>query len=212
MRLFMAAFLSVSLLAGDGPQAPEPDQLWTGLLEGNRRFVSNQAVHPHQDAATRAALAASQKPNVVVLACADSRVAPEVVFDQGLGVLFVVRVAGNIPDDHILGSIEYAVEHLGSRLIVVLGHERCGAVSAAVKGGHVEGHVASLLEALAPAVASTKEMRGDQVENAMRANVIRSADQIRTAPPLLRRWVAEGKIKVLGARYDLGSGTVERIE
>lgn len=179
------------------------------LIDGNLRYAAGQTEHPRQSAERRAELAKGQAPFAIVLACADSRVAPEIVFDQGLGDLFVVRVAGNVLDNHALGSIEYAVEHLHASLIVVLGHERCGAVTAAVQGGHAPGHIHSLVQAIEPAVAAARSEPGDAVENATRANVLRVVAQLRQAEPILAEHVKSAQLQVVGGRYDLDTGAVE---
>ena len=121
-----SAIIALLVLAGSAFTSAEPADAnaWKQLLDGNARFVSGRSTHPHQDGQRRAELAVGQKPFAVVIGCADSRTSPEILFDQGLGDLFVVRLAGNIVDDAALGSVEYAVEHLGARLIVVLGHEK----------------------------------------------------------------------------------------
>jgi carbonic anhydrase len=136
-------------------------------------------------------------------------VAPEVVFGQGLGDLFVVRVAGNVANAISIASLEYAAEHLGVRLIVVLGHERCGAVAAAVQGGKLPGHLPALMAALQPAVATGRIHDGDPVEGAMRANVELTAAHLRTCSPILSELAAKGELKIVGARYDLDTGLVE---
>lgn len=187
------------------------DAAWQKLKEGNIRYAACQLTHPHQKAARREEVARGQRPFAVVLACADSRVGPEVVFDQGLGDLFVVRVAGNIVDNAGLGSIEYAVEHLGVSLVVVLGHEKCGAVAAAVGAGHAPGHVHTIVKALEPAVAASKSQGGDSVDNAVRSNVQLVTRQIAGAVPILSERAKSGKLKVLGARYDLDTGLVELV-
>jgi len=133
------------------------------------------------------------------------------LFDQGLGDLFVVRVAGNIVDDNALGSIEYAVEHLGARLIVVLGHEKCGAVAAAVASDHADGHVDSIVKAIQPAVVKAKTEPGDVVDNAVKENVRQVVAEIRKSEPVLEKLVKSGKIQVIGARYDLDSGKVQLV-
>lgn len=189
--------------------ADKPSDPLQRLVDGNQRFVAGQPEHPRQSPARRAELAESQAPFAVVLACADSRVAPEIVFDQGLGDLFVVRVAGNVIDNTALGSIEYAVEHLHAPLVVVLGHERCGAVTAAVKGGHADGHIHSIVQAIEPAVQAAKSGPGDAVDNTIRANVRRVTMQLQHAEPILAELVKAGKVKVVGGRYDLDTGAVE---
>lgn len=178
------------------------------LRAGNARYVSGAATHPNQSVERRGELAQGQKPFAVVLACADSRVAPEIIFDQGLGDLFVVRVAGNVVDNATLGSLEYAVEHLGVSLLVVLGHEKCGAVSAAVSGGKAEGHLFSIVQALEPAVKESRAQPGDPIENAVAANVRHVSQQLQDAEPVLRESCKAGRLRVIGARYDLDTGTV----
>jgi carbonic anhydrase len=188
------------------------DEALAKLVEGNKRFVEMRLAHPEQDAACRTALSQGQQPFAVILGCSDSRVPPEVVFDQGLGDLFVVRVAGNVADDIGVASLEYAVEHLGTRLIVVLGHERCGAVTAAVKGGEFPGHLPALMDALKPAVDKAKGAAGDAVDAAMLANVALVTEQLRESKPVLAELVEKGEVKIVGARYDLDSGAVELVK
>src|SRR6185503_6013411 len=170
---------------------------------------SGHALHPRQDPGRRTELATSQHPFAVILACSDSRVGPELLFDQGLGDLFVVREAGNVIDDHTLGSIEYAVEHLHSPLIVVLGHERCGAVAAArdtiAAKSQAEGHIASLVDAIRPAVEATANQ---DAEATCKANICNVAHALKTSEPLLQHMVEKGEVAVMGAYYDLDSGTV----
>ncbi len=156
------------------------------LVEGNRRYMRHKAQHPDESLARRKELEGAQHPFAVILGCADSRVSPELLFDQGLGDLFVIRVAGNIVDDAILGSIEYAVEHLGTKLILVLGHEKCGAVTAAVEGGAAAGHLPAVVDAIRPVVAATADMPGDKVHNCVLENARRVARQIRESEPVLK--------------------------
>jgi carbonic anhydrase len=200
--------LPLASLAEEAAAVP-PDEALTRLVEGNRRFVVGTATHPHQSVERRTQLAQGQHPIAIVLTCSDSRVAPELYFDQGLGDLFVIRNAGNVVDDHVLGSIEYAVEHLHVSLIVVVGHEKCGAVAAAVSGGHVPGHIGSIIELIAPAVAISKNQPGDKTDNAVRANARLSSAGVAKAAPILDAATHSGKVKVVAARYDLASGKVE---
>jgi len=205
---------AASAPAGHGAHAApaiNPDDALAEIVAGNRRFVAGKAEHPHQDAARRTEIAKGQHPRVIVLACADSRVAPEVVFDTGVGDVFVVRVAGNIVDDAVLGSIEYAAEHLHAPLVVVMGHERCGAVAATVdavlKGGEAPGHIGALLNPIKPAVTAARAHGDDDlVDRAVDENVTLVVRQIRTSQPLLARMIAEGHLKVIGGRYDLDTG------
>ncbi|MGA7933357.1 MAG: carbonic anhydrase [Kovacikia sp.] len=180
------------------------------LMEGNQRYVSHKLAHPHGDQKRLLEVAKGQHPFAIILGCADSRVSPELLFDQGLGDLFVVRVAGNILNDAVLGSIEYAAEHLAVPLVMVLGHERCGAVSAAVDGGKVPSHIDSLVNAIQPAVARVKGKPGDLLDNAVRANVQMVVEQMKVSEPIADL-VSSKKLKIVGGRYDLDMGNVEII-
>lgn len=179
------------------------------LMEGNRRFVEGKAVHSNQGTARRKEIAQKQRPVAAVVACADSRVTPEILFDQGLGDLFVLRVAGNVVNEMFLGSLEYAVEVLGVSLVVVIGHKRCGAVDAAVKGGDAPGHIGYLVRAITPSVEKIRELTGDPVENAVRENVRDTVDKIKQAKPILNGKVEAGALSVVGAYFDLDAGTME---
>jgi carbonic anhydrase len=180
------------------------------LTSGNAREASAKPVHPHNSAARRSEVAKDQHPFAVVVGCSDSRVPPEVVFDQGLGDLFVVRTAGEVLDKPSMGSIEYGVEHLHAHLIVVLGHERCGAVKAAVEGGDVPPNIQSLIDAIRPAVDETKNMKGDTVDLAVRANVLRVVKEI-SADPALAHAIESGEVAVVGMYYDLDTGKATKI-
>jgi carbonic anhydrase len=188
------------------------DEALTRLMNGNQRYMRHKEQHPDQSLARRKALEAGQHPFAVILGCADSRVSPELLFDQGLGDLFVIRVAGNIVDDVVLGSIEYAVEHLDTRLIMVLGHEKCGAVSAAVEGGNAQGHLMSLIQAIQPSVNETRNDPGDKVHNCVIANVRRVARQIRASEPVLKETVQRKGLKVVAADYALDTGKVSLLD
>jgi carbonic anhydrase len=178
------------------------------LLEGNKRYVDAKLSHPNQTAQRRSEVATGQHPFAAIVSCSDSRVPPEIIFDQGLGDLFVIRLAGNIVDDAALGSLEYAVEHLGVEYIMVLGHERCGAVDAAVKGGETHGHISSLIKAIQPAVKKAKDLPGDVLENAVRANVTMVVQQLKSSGPILDELVKKHSLMITGARYDLDDGKV----
>ncbi len=213
-RLAALVFFAASggSLLASGTASVSPDESLKRLQDGNERFVAGTPTQTTKDASRRTEVAQGQKPFAIVVSCSDSRVGPEVVFDQGLGDIFVVRTAGHVVDDIGLGSIEYAVEHLGSSLILVLGHERCGAVAATVAGGEAPGHIPAIVKAIKPAVAKTKGQAGDAVDNAVRAQVVEVVGQLQKADPVLAERVKAGKLKVAGARYDLDSGRVEIIE
>lgn len=148
----------------------------------------------------------------MILGCSDSRVPPEILFDQGLGDLFVVRVAGNIVDNAVEGSIEYAVEELRVPLIMVLGHEKCGAVKAAVdvveKGDQIPGKIESIINSIKPAVEKVKGKPGDLLENAIDANALMVVEKLKASRPIIAKFVEEGQSKVVGAKYELKSGIV----
>ena len=196
-------------LAAETAAPVAPDVALTRLIDGNKRFVAGAATHPDQSVDVRTQLAQGQHPFAIVLACADSRLSPEIIFDQGLGDLFVIRNAGNLLDDHVLGSIEYAVEHLHTTLIVVLGHTKCGAVTAAVAGGEVPGHLPSIVESLAGAVTMAKKKPGDPVDNAVRINAKLSAAALDQMEPIIGEAVKAGRVKVVAARYDVTTGQVD---
>lgn len=191
------------------PAGPTPDEALQRLVAGNERYVAGAPSHPHQSTERRAELTKGQAPFAIILTCSDSRVAPELYFDQGLGDLFVIRNAGNVLDDHVLGSMEYAVEHLHAPLIVVVGHGKCGAVSAAVAGGEVPGHIRSVVNSLEPAVARAKGQAGDKIDNTVRANATVMTEIVRRVEPILGEAVKAGKLRVVAAHYDLASGRIE---
>lgn len=188
---------------------PSPEAALQRLIDGNARYVAGHAVHPNQSVARRVEVVAGQEPFAVIVTCSDSRVAPEFYFDQGIGDLFVVRDAGNVLNDHVIGSIEYAVEHLHASIILVVGHEKCGAVAAAIAGGRAEGRIGTIIEAIRPAVKETRNQAGDKTDNAIRGNARRVAKTLAVTAPILSHAVQTGEIKIFAARYDLSSGRVE---
>ena len=221
--LLALAPLSIGTLeVAAGPQAaPPPQNVHAGaitadaalklLMEGNERFATGHPRSRAGDVARRAELTQSQSPYAVIVCCSDSRVGPELVFDAGLGDLFVIRTAGEVFADPGYGSIEYAVEHLHSPLVVVVGHERCGALTAAVAGGEAPGHIASIVKALQPAVQASKGAPGDAVENAVKEQVREVVARLQTTGPILSEFVHDGKLKIVGACYDLDTGKIEMV-
>jgi carbonic anhydrase len=203
-----AVSIACSAFAADQVPGIDPDTALARLKAGNARFVSGELSHPNQSPARRTKLAEGQRPFAIILGCSDSRTAPEVVFDQGLGDLFVVRTAGNVVDDIALGSIEYAAEHLGASLIVVLGHENCGAVKATLDGGKLSGHLPAIAKAIRPAVKASANHQGDALDNAVLENARLEAQRVARSKPILRKLVDEGKVRVVAARYDLDTGRV----
>jgi carbonic anhydrase len=199
------------LAEGRMAKSTNVDRILQSLTEGNLRYVSSKPTHPNQGGDRRIEVSKGQHPKAVIVGCSDSRIPPEIVFDQGLGDLFVIRVAGNILDDVGMGSIEYAVDHLGVEVVVVLGHGKCGAVSATVGGGEAHGHIGSIVRAITPALIKAKELEGDLTDNTIRANVNLVTDRIRSSQPILAKKSEEGKVKIVGAYYDIESGKVEFI-
>jgi carbonic anhydrase len=186
-----------------------PAEAISKLKEGNGRYTSGNLQHPGQTTERRTELAKTQHPFAAIISCSDSRVPPEIVFDQGLGDLFVVRVAGNVINDEGLGSIEYTVDHLGTRLILVLGHQSCGAVKAAretiAAKGKAPGHIESLVTAIKPAVEATAK---DDLDTTVKANVKNVVQALRSSTPILKAEVDSGKIQVVGGYYSLDTGAV----
>jgi carbonic anhydrase len=189
-----------------------PDAALKKLLAGNARYAAGNVAHPHQSEARRAEVAKGQKPFAVVAACSDSRTSPELVFDQGLGDVFVTRLAGSIVDDAALGSIEYAVDHLGSSLIVVLGHERCGAVTAAFEGGKVPGKIGAFVKPILPAVKAVKKSDHPTVDAAIDENARRTAAGLTGRSSILADRVKAGTLKIVAAYYDLDTGRVRLVK
>jgi carbonic anhydrase len=181
------------------------------LLEGNQRFVTGKLDHPNESPERREEVAKGQHPFASVLACSDSRTPPETIFDRGLGDIFTVRVAGNVADKVVIESLDYSVKHLGVRVVMVLGHKRCGAVIAAVAGHEEEGDVGPMLSELRPAVAASKGMAGDPVENAVRENVELVMKNLATSAEL-SAMVKSGELKIVGGIYDLDTGAIEMLK
>ncbi len=201
----------------DAPSAPPPSDVLALLREGNARFTSDRPTHPRCDLAWVAQTAGGQHPNVTVLTCSDSRVPVERIFDQGVGDLFVVRVAGNVADLNEIASIEYATGHLHTPVLIVLGHTACGAVTAVAKQADVHGCIPELVDNIAPAVARVLAFNPALkdtalVDAAIRANVQQSIQDVLTRSSVVRERVAAGKLMVLGGVYDLASGTIDWID
>jgi len=191
-----------------------PDQALKLLKQGNVRFVSGKSLHRNQTRLRRQETAAKgQNPFAAVLSCSDSRVPPEILFDQGIGDLFVVRVAGNVADTDEIGTIEYGVGHLGSTLILVLGHTKCGAVTAVATGAEVEGSIPDLVDNIVPAVKKARELnptlQGESiVPEAIKANVLQAMEDILKKSSLIRDKVFCGGTAMVGGLYEIDSGKV----
>ena len=224
-RRFVAALAGVPIaLAGSrwsGPALAATDYSATPtvpadqglqmLIEGNKRFVAGNLTSLSNLTQDRNEVATGQSPFAVVVCCSDSRVPPEIVFDQTLGQLFVVRTAGQVIDEAARGSIIYGVDYLKAPLLLVLGHSGCGAVEAAlaaIQGNPIPGYAYRFAEGIGPAVQSVLDEPGDQLDNAVRANIAMGVEQLRTAEPDLAAAVGSGQLTVAGGYYDLASGEV----
>lgn len=177
------------------------------LKEGNARFVADHMDGKLQDSSRRESITGGQEPYAIILSCADSRVVPELAFDTGLGELFVVRVAGNVANSSSIASIEYAVAHVGSRLIVVLGHQSCGAVTAAVAGGDNGYNLNHLLSHITPAIAASKE--GATVNDVAKLNAELTVGELKNRSEIIKNAIDKGDVKVVSAYYNLDSGKVD---
>lgn len=206
--------------AADPPAARDADAVLAHLMEGNKRFVQGHtSLLNRRRPADFAALAEGQAPVAVIYTCADSRVPPELIFDQGIGDLFVIRVAGNVVGGSgpvTKGSVEYAVAELNVKLIMVLGHAKCGAVDAAIKhlgaDDHLPGAIDAMIHAIEPAVHNAKDLPGDRLENTIKANVQHGVKTLQTLQPILAESVKSGDLKIVGAVYNLATGEVEMVD
>jgi carbonic anhydrase len=193
------------------PQSSSADQLWSQLVAGNHRFATGKGP-PHDLQAQRKSLTKTQHPQVAVLSCSDSRVPPELIFDAGLGDLFVVRSAGEDDDAIVIGSLEYAVEHLGSSVIVVMGHEGCGAVTAACSGGKPESdNLEAVVSPIAPSCSKMDRTKPETLDLAVRDHVRKVSQEIVAKSELLRKSIEEGKLEIIEAYYSLDTGEVTRL-
>ncbi|MBP9888233.1 MAG: carbonic anhydrase [Leptospiraceae bacterium] len=188
-----------------------PDEALAKLMEGNKRFLTGKSIRPNQTIEKVKELASGQKPFAVIVGCSDSRVPNEIIFDQGLGDIFIIRTAGQVSSYASWGSMEFAVTSLNSKLILVLGHTKCGAVSAACTVPEVPGHIVTLINAIKPAAEIAKEMDGDLVENVVKVNVAKQVEQLKNLEPVLSKKVKNGEIKIVGAVYHIENGKVELI-
>jgi carbonic anhydrase len=212
---FAPAAFAQNTKASPKPQNDiSPDGALDRLMKGNARYVQGVS-RRHDFKAEREALVGGQNPYAGILSCADSRIAPEYAFDSGRGDLFVCRVAGNFANNDTVASLEYAVAILNTPLVLVLGHESCGAVSATIKSlednSTLPGHMPSLVESIAPAVKATMDQPGDQLENAIRRNVVDNVAKLRAATPILSAAVEGRKLRIVGGIYRLKDGKVELI-
>jgi carbonic anhydrase len=187
-----------------------PALAWRRLREGNERFVNGESRHPNQDAARRSSLLEGQNPFAVIFGCADSRLAAEIIFDLGLGDAFVVRTAGQVIDDAVLGSLEYSISELKVPLIAILGHDSCGAVTAtkgAVETGEMPpGFIRDLVERITPSVLTAKRNGQEEVNDMVVEHVKQTAERLADSSRVISDAIEEGRVAVIGLSYKLGEG------
>jgi carbonic anhydrase len=202
---------SPTVLTSDAPVS-SPDEALGRLLDGNKRYMENHSTLLNESVDRRVALVKGQNPFATVFSCVDSRVPPELVFDRGLGDLFVIRTAGHVVDGAVLGSLEFGAAELKIPLLLVMGHQKCGAVAATIEtvesNGHAPGDIAQLVAGITPAVEESKGQAGDHVQNAVLANVAHTVAELRVAS-LLGEAISAGKLKIVGGWYSLETGKVE---
>ncbi|WP_433266289.1 carbonic anhydrase [Micromonospora vinacea] len=193
----------------------EPTLAYAELVAGNRRFVGGAPRHPNQDAEHRAAVADGQHPFAVIVGCSDSRLAAEIIFDRGLGDLFVVRTAGHTAGPEVLGSVEYAVTVLGTPLVVVLGHDSCGAVQAAresvATGTAPSGHLRAVVDAVLPSLRRAEAEGVDDIDSIVDIHIAQTVETLLGQSPVLADEVARGRCAVVGVSYRLAAGAVRPV-
>lgn len=216
-RLFLLLYMLLCFKANLFSQPTKPptnaDSALQWLKDGNADFIQSKFNIHGVDSSLRIAVSKAQHPRAVILTCSDSKVPPELVFDNGLGDLFVIRVAGNVLDDAVIASIEYAVEHLHTSLIVVMGHQNCGAIAAAVSDlqnpeNKIDNHVRILTDKIEQAIASVNLKENDFTQKALLSNVIFNVSALKQSRPVLNEAMQKGKLKIVGAVYDLQTGKV----
>ena len=221
-----ASFINLggNALSAPGAYAAEtvkpktPEEALQKLIDGNKRFVTCKEDSPRRCGEVRKQVALGQTPFAAILACADSRVAPELIFDQGIGDLFVVRVAGNIVNEQnygVLGSLEFGTLALGASVLMVLGHSECGAVAGSIealkKGTQFPGSIDNIVNTIGPAVEAVKGRSGDLLDNSIVSNVKFGVDKLKGSESVLAQRVREGKLKIVGGNYDLYTGEVKMV-
>lgn len=207
------AYIGISQFVQYNTAFTYPEDPLQRMMEGNQRFYNFHPVHPDEDISRLRNAQEGQHPIAVVICCSDSRLSPELIFDQGMGDLFVIRTAGNIIGGVELGSVEYAVEHLDVNLVMVMGHESCGAVKVLVEGGEVYGHIQDIIDSLKHE-AEIRELvahEGYQLDHCIRANIVHGVKQLTDQSELVREKVEIGQLKLVGTRFDLNSLKVEMI-
>lgn len=217
LSIILSAILSIGICLSSYANHVEvknlsADEALKKLKEGNKHFYTMHLKHPDQTIKRRLEGLNGQHPFVIILSCSDSRVSPEIIFDQGLGDIFEIRNAGNVLDDHVIGSIEYAVAHLGVNLVLVMGHQDCGAVKATIEHERESKHIESLIKSIKPSVQESKSQKGDLLENSIKNNAKFVVKKLKKSKPIINKYVESGTLKIVPAYYNIDSGIVEFIE
>lgn len=207
MKKFLSIVAVATIISSAALAAHVPAGL-RSLNGGNAHFMVGTPLGTHRDEARRQELINGQHPSAIVISCSDSRVPPELVFDQGLGDLFVVRTAGEVIGELELGTVEYAVEHLKVPMIVVLGHSQCGAVKVAIEGGNLPPNVAAVIQQITPSVEKARKKSGDLLQNAVEENVRRVMNQLTKESPIVAEAARQHHVQIVGGVYDLNTGAV----
>ena len=210
LTLLAIVTLSQASIASNHNDNLSAEQAIEKLKQGNKRFVELKLKHPDSDKKRRKEMLKGQHPFVVILSCSDSRVPPELIFDQGLGDIFEIRNAGNVLDDHVIGSIEYAVMHCGVKLIVIMGHQDCGAIAATLSGVSETKYIKSLEDSIQPAIEDCKE-QGLEInsDNVVKAHIMQDINELISQDTELVKYMKEHEVKIVPAYYHLDSGKVD---
>ena len=210
MLIFSLLITANTCLANHNSENLSAEEALEKLVQGNKRFVELEQKHPDEDKKRRKEMLKGQHPFVVILSCSDSRVPPELIFDQGLGDIFEIRNAGNVLDDHVIGSIEYAVMHCGVKLIVIMGHQDCGAIAATLSGVSETKYIKSLEDSIQPAVEDCKK-KGLEVnsDNVVKAHVQQDINELLSQDTELVKYMKEHNVKIVPAYYHLDTGVVD---
>lgn len=195
------------------PTSLTPQQAWSLLKAGNQRFIDGTVDHPHQDAGWRATLENSQSPHAVIFGCSDSRLAAEIIFDVGLGDVFVIRTAGQVIDDAVLGSLQFAIEEIDVPLIIILGHDNCGAVTATVEAVNTavmpKSFMRSLVERIMPSVMAARSKGVTDVNGTVKEHTNQTVHRVVDTSYAVAKAVKEGRTAVMGVTYSLSDGSVQ---
>ena len=209
IMFFALIFSQESVLASHVVENISADKALEKLIEGNKHFVEMKMEHPDCDKERRKEMINGQHPFAVVVSCSDSRVPLELIFDQGIGDIFEIKNAGNILDEHVIGSIEYAVVHLGVKLVVIMGHQDCGAVTAAVAHSKESKHIKSLVKTIEPAVKKAEKEKGCLLDNAIRHNAKIGVKNLLEEDKVIKKYVKKHNVKIIPAYYNLETGKVD---